>query len=396
MHRSTSNVSLLTATVDDDASSVRSADSEYKSEAGDFDTEHMYPFTIDDGPLYDDPLDVDDHDDDFWLEPDFDVDALPEDDVEEEADMGDTTGITVGDGGDLFVTQPALDDVGNDFFPSEEDKDLEHLCSHAFGHVHASSGLRRARNDDLIHEIDWALIRINDHRLADPLSTIPPTPGQRASTPTEYNSLDTKGVSLIPSANLANRAVHCHGRTSGFANGTILPAMRLVRMPGRVSPSHSWQVRGRFGPGGDSGAWVLDSKTGGVCGHVLAYSEASGVAYIAPMDVMMQDMQRTLGKRVALPGQAAETAMPSAVYRPEEDLPVGIKSANMIERKAVPQPISAQTTGTIKAESVGISTQQIQNMRVSRSASTATTGKVQPVFMENCQVIGDSRLQAGW
>lgn len=387
---------MLTTTVEDDASSVRSAESEYKSDMGDFDPEHMYPFTIDDGPLYDDPLDVDDHDDDFWLDPDYDADAMPEDDIEEEADMGDTTGILVGTGGDLFVTQPALDDVGTDFFPSEEDKDLEHLCSHAFGHVHASSGLRRARDEDLIHEIDWALIRINDHRLADPMSTLPPPPSRHASTPTEQDSLDSKGISLIPSANLANRVVHCHGRTSGFASGTILPAMRLVRMPGRVSPSHSWQVRGRFGPGGDSGAWVIDSQTGGVCGHVLAYSEASGVAYIAPMDVMMRDMQRTLGKQVKLPGQESEGIPAAPAYEAEQELALNSKRAILIERKAVPQPISAQTTGTAKADACGITTQQIQDMKISSSTSAANAGKVQAVFMENCQVIGDSRLQAGW
>lgn len=361
---------------------------------GDFDPEHMYPFTIDDGPLYDDPLDVDDHDNDFWLEPDYDADAMPEDEIEEEVDMGDTTGITAGTGDDLFVTQPALDDVGRDFFPSEEDKDLEHLCSHAFGHVHASSGLRRARDEDLIHEIDWALIRINDHRLADPMSILPPTPG--ASTPTEQNSLNIKGISLVPSANLANRIVHCHGRTSGFASGTILPAMRLVRMPGRVSPSHSWQVRGRFGPGGDSGAWVIDSQTGGVCGHVLAYSEASGVAYIAPMDVMMQDMQRTLGKQVNLPGQATESTTPAPAYEAGQDVALSSKRTMTIERKAVPQAISAQITGTAKTDPCSITTQQLQGMRISRSASTTNAGKVQPVFMENCQVIGEPRLQAGW
>ena len=364
--------------------SVRSEESEYDSEAGDFDPEHMYPFNIDDAPLYDNPIDVDDHDDDFWLDENFDVDDMSDDEPEDEADLGDTSGIEMGDGHHLTVTQPALDDVGDGFFPTEEDKDYEHLFTHAFGYVHASSGLRRARHEDLIHEIDWALIRINDHRLADPNNTIPPVPGQRAATPTEKDDLETNGATLIPSSSLANRAVHCHGRTSGFATGAILPAMRLVRMPGRVSPSHSWQVRGKFGPGGDSGAWVIDSKTGGICGHVLAYSEASGVAYIAPMEVMMDDMQRTLGKRVRLPGQASEpSSLDASTFLTE-------KSGNTIDRK--PLPISAQHSEIMKKD---VPNQQEEVTGVPRSESKRSS-KVQSVHMDNCQVIGGEygRLQA--
>jgi len=56
--------------------------------------------------------------------------------------------------------------------------------------------------------------------------------------------------------------------------------------------------------GGDSGAWVLDNATGFVCGHVLAYSSASGVAYIAPMEVLLDDMAATLGATVVLPNSS--------------------------------------------------------------------------------------------
>ena len=53
--------------------------------------------------------------------------------------------------------------------------------------------------------------------------------------------------------------------------------------------------------GGDSGAWVLDNATGSVCGHVLAYSSASGIAYIAPMEVLLDDMAATLSATITLP-----------------------------------------------------------------------------------------------
>lgn len=53
--------------------------------------------------------------------------------------------------------------------------------------------------------------------------------------------------------------------------------------------------------GGDSGAWVIDNATGYVCGHVLAYSSKSNVAYIAPMEVLLKDMATTLGAEICLP-----------------------------------------------------------------------------------------------
>ncbi|MCJ1323633.1 hypothetical protein MMC10_000294 [Thelotrema lepadinum] len=260
----------------------------------------LYPFEIpDDDFALDETLNEDDVENDFWLNPSFDASAT-ELDEEESYELGDTDGISPGQDTctSLAVTQPALDDVHDGFFPSPEDADSEHLTSHSFGHIHASSGLRRSRGPgSLIHEIDWALIKIHPERLPHCLrsdcSTLVSTQTLREASP----------LSILPSNHLASRPVHSHTRSSGlFARGTILPSMRLVRMPGRVSPSHSWQVRGSFGGGGDSGAWVFDDATGNVCGHVLAYSDKSSVAYIAPMDVMIEDMGRVLGGKVGLPG----------------------------------------------------------------------------------------------
>ena len=259
----------------------------------------LYPFEISDNDIdLDSDSNQDDPEHDFWLSPSFDANAVdPEDD--ECYEMGDTDGILPGRGSSLAVTQPALDDVSEGFFPSPEDVDTEHLSSHSLGYVHASSGLRRSKGDDsLIHEIDWALIKIHPERLPPCLRS--PT----GPTSTLISAAASSTASIIPSSLLASRSVHAHTRSSGlFARGTILPTMRLVRMPGRVSPSHSWQIRGSFGGGGDSGAWVFDDATGAVCGHVLAYSDRSGVAYIAPMDVMVQDIEKRLGMegRVVMP-----------------------------------------------------------------------------------------------
>ncbi|KAI4155914.1 MAG: hypothetical protein LQ340_000640 [Diploschistes diacapsis] len=264
-------------------------------------TRALYPFDIpDDDFELDSATNEDDPENDFWLSPDFDATALDSDD-DDEIEMGDTDGILPGRGSSLQVTQPALDDVHDGFFPSPEDVDSEHLSSHSLGYVHASSGLRRTRGEDsLIHEIDWALIKIHPERLP-PCLQEPSSSSIKGSWPAN----STLGpVSILPSANLPSRSVHSHTRSSGlFARGTILPTMRLVKMPGRISPSHSWQVRGSFGGGGDSGAWVFDDATGAVCGHVLAYSDRSGVAYIAPMEVLVSDMERVLGKGVGMPGR---------------------------------------------------------------------------------------------
>jgi hypothetical protein len=97
-------------------------------------------------------------------ESDEDADALADSSISR-ATTGDIDGIAVGNGEEIRITQPAIDDVEDDFFPCEEDRDDDHLSSHELGHVHASSGIRRLNKDGIVHEIDWALLKISDHRL---------------------------------------------------------------------------------------------------------------------------------------------------------------------------------------------------------------------------------------
>ena len=219
----------------------------------------LYPFEIsedeDDGVI--NPED----DDEFWLSADFESQSV-EPHVNEYAndeigmEMGDTFGIGVGCGQHLTVTQPAIDDVGDEFFSSEEDKDEEHLSSHSFGHIHASSGIRRFRQNDIIHEIDWALIKIDESRMQS-WNTV--AGGGRfcksTATASQLNSTENQCTSILNSYpckvmkadDLGGLEVHAFGRTSGLQTGTILPAMRMVRMPGRSFASHSWHVMGDFG-----------------------------------------------------------------------------------------------------------------------------------------------------
>ena len=210
-----------------------------------------------------------------------------------DVDMGDTLGVAPGEGTDLMVTQPAIDDVDEGFFPNEEDMDEDHLSSHTLGHVHASSGLRRTSRGTISHEVDWALIKIRGNRRREVNFVKDGTRHCRTSYP--------HGV--VKTEELGGLKVHALGRTSGLQTGTILPSMVIVKMPGRISHSHSWQVAGNFGTGGDSGAWVIDNTTGAVCAHVLAWSERSKTAYVAPMEVLLDDIAETLGAEVTLPGQ---------------------------------------------------------------------------------------------
>jgi hypothetical protein len=61
---------------------------------------------------------------------------------------------------------------------------------------------------------------------------------------------------------------------------------------------------------GDSGAWIYNSSTLQLCGHVLAWSDKRKTAYIAPMEVLFEDIKKTLdAEQVSLPS-AGEKAVP--------------------------------------------------------------------------------------
>jgi len=85
--------------------------------------------------------------------------------------------------------------------------------------------------------------------------------------------------------------------------------MSSVRIYRRKSFSRSWNVIGGFGRGGDSGAWVIQNNTHRVVGHVLAWCQHNRIAYICPMQVLLEDIRRVLGaKTIFLPGSAEHAA----------------------------------------------------------------------------------------
>ncbi|KAL8868591.1 MAG: hypothetical protein Q9174_004890 [Haloplaca sp. 1 TL-2023] len=267
--------------------------------------EALYPFEISDDE--DEGYRSGQEEDDSF---DFDPSQWDIDDPSDlqDIDMGDTPGIEPGQGEALVVTQPAIDDVDEGFFPNDEDVDEDHLASHTLGYIHASSGIRRTSRGAISHEVDWALIKIRENRKGDANTIAGATRHCTSTTPN----------TVIDANQLGGRQVHALGRTSGLQTGTILPNMVMVKLPGRVSHSWSWQVKGGFGMGGDSGAWVIDSGSGGVCACVLAWSEGRGVAFVAPMEVLLEDMEDVLGVKVGLLGQEKQTGSIDRVVGDEE------------------------------------------------------------------------------
>ncbi|KAL2020039.1 hypothetical protein VTK56DRAFT_8942 [Thermocarpiscus australiensis] len=257
-----------------------------------------------------------------------------EDEDEQEAEPGDIPGIEPGCGDGYIITQPALDDVPEGFYPCAETQNEEHIDTYSLGEVYASSGIRRRTEHGLLHEIDWALFEFNEDRLP-PGNLLPSIgPSSKASRPAWVNdeprhSADAavmQPTSVVPSSSLPGLEVQCMARTSGLQTGLILQAVASVKIYGRTSPSHIFQVSGThshtplvsggggggiqprrpslpMGIPGDSGAWVVDREQGQVCGHILAWSERKRVAYICPMDVLLLDIAETLeASEIRLPG----------------------------------------------------------------------------------------------
>jgi hypothetical protein len=267
------------------------------------------------------------------------------------ATMGDIDGILPGEGEEIKITQPAIDDVDSDFFPNEEDRDDDHLSSHELGHVHASSGIRRWKRDGILHEIDWALLKLNEDRI-QPYNICQGgrrfclgdmTPEQRAIASKlekpvnrrHYNpEEDEYPNGVAPVSSLGGLNVHCFGRTTGLQGGMISSVMSAVRIYRRKSFSRSWHVAGGFGVGGDSGAWVVQNGHHKVVGHVLAWCQKNCIAYICPMEVLLEDIKRTLGAtRIYLPGSAEHTQhLTKAARRTEvEDLGSRVQGLGIVD-----------------------------------------------------------------
>lgn len=178
--------------------------------------------------IEDDELDADFFDQDF-------------DDDEERFNLGDTVGTQPGKGRELVVTQPALDDVDPDFFPNEEDMSDDHLSSHGLGYIHASSGLKQVKHGSISHEVDWALFKVAEGRLASQNTLMGSEIYRTGATAT------TQPRNVVRADELGDRDVHAIGSKSGLADGKIWSYMTMTKMPGRVFASPVWRFNGGFG-----------------------------------------------------------------------------------------------------------------------------------------------------
>ena len=173
---------------------------------------------------------------------------------------GDIEGVKVNGKKEIAVTQPAIDDVSDHFFPNVEGRADDHLSSHRLGHIHASSGIKRCVRNNVVHEVDWSLFKLDEDRL-QPYNVVPG--GKRyfkkARQPTfielrhpvcriNYGPEEDEYPSeTANSEDLGGLRVHCLGRTSGLRGGVVGRAMSLVRIYQRKTFSRSWHVVGGFG-----------------------------------------------------------------------------------------------------------------------------------------------------
>ncbi|KAK0738956.1 hypothetical protein B0T18DRAFT_256177 [Schizothecium vesticola] len=309
-------------------------------------------------------------------------DSDDDDDEEEYGEIGDIPGIEPGCGDDYIITQPALDDVPEGFYPSAETQDEDHLYTYGVGEMFASSGIRRRAMNGLVHEIDWALFEFKEERQPEgnsiprldptktrrkPANGRPEPPPPRRSS----RSLTIQPTMVAPSHSLPGLEVQCMARTSGLKTGTILQTVASIKIAGRATPSHIYQVSGTpsgaspadgggddaaaasrslaMGIPGDSGAWVVERRKGIVCGHVLAWSERKRVAYICPMDVMLVDMAETLDAgEIRLPG--GEVLVSSEAV-PDEDEPKPM--AGMESRRGSVRTQKSVRVGSLRLSQIG-------------------------------------------
>lgn len=123
---------------------------------------------------------------------------------------------------------------------------------------------------------------------------------------------------------------------------------------------------------------MIDNESGRVCGHVLAWCTKSECAYICPMQVLMEDIERTLdANRVELPdcpeagevGELIHAQDPidttNVIEQPETTETQGIDttgisdSAEHVQLSIVPQPISP-----LGASGAAVVTTPVSNLRI--------------------------------
>ena len=114
---------------------------------------------------------------------------------------------------------------------------------------------------------------------------------------------------------------------------------------------------------GDSGAWIYNASTSQLCGHVLAWSDKRKTAYIAPMEVLFEDIKKTL--------DAEHVSLPTIATNQAEGI------AEKVPQRA---PQLAETQTTILNQQLEVSREvelALREMKMSDEASMKGSTKVQ-------------------
>ncbi|KDB23805.1 hypothetical protein H109_04305 [Trichophyton interdigitale MR816] len=166
------------------------------------------------------------------------------------------------------------------------------------GTVVATSSLRNISLHSTVEShlnlMDWALVHIKNGRksfnyIAEtaPVATPLWKPG---------NNLAISGAPIPKSQDLVVKKGRTTGATSGILDGLVPAALRISSFPVGVH-RRGWVVVNKdmhFAKNGDSGAWVLN-MSGQVVGMVFAGDKADGTALIAPMDLIVEDIEDKVG-----------------------------------------------------------------------------------------------------
>lgn len=164
-----------------------------------------------------------------------DIGEAPTDTGEALGDVGDIPGFPMNHDQDIVITQPAQYDV-----PDQDS--FESGGTYRLGTILASSGIRRVRVGVEKHEMDWALVQIEQQRLV--ARNIIKGGGKYMR---RGGQLDLEPCAIVPMTELSELRVHATGRTSGLQGGMISQAMSSVRLHGRETFSKSWHVVGNLG-----------------------------------------------------------------------------------------------------------------------------------------------------
>ena len=148
-------------------------------------------------------------------------------------------------------------------------------------------------------DLDYALIEI-----------------QRPDFPTFNRIQLSETTSIIPwqvaQIKLQNTSIITVTGSSGVLKGILSGTPSFLKSPSSQLFQVVWTVRldGKLAQG-DSGSWVLDSKTGALLGHIVAGSPATGVAYLTPSIQIFIDLRSRFGREFRLPFPTADSIIKS-------------------------------------------------------------------------------------